>query len=202
MAGPAVAQGPRYPSDRIVKLIALVATPILVIFVVLAVVATRRATSGRFPTATLSFVPAGVRAADFSLPRLGGGAPVRLAAERGEPTIVNFFASWCPNCRAELNAFGAVSRRDAGKVHFLGVDANDTNPRLALQLLASARIDYPVGIDATGAVSSRDFDVADLPETFLIGAHGRVIGEVFGAQTTASLERWVAVATSARFASR
>ncbi|HVC24940.1 MAG TPA: TlpA disulfide reductase family protein [Acidimicrobiales bacterium] len=146
--------------------------------------------------AGLPTVPTGKVAPTFSLPRLGGGAPVSLAAYRGKPAIVNFFASWCVDCRAELAAFGAVSSADRGVVHFVGVDANDTNLSLARSLLAHAHATYPVGIDANGTVASEKYVIAALPVTYFLDSSGRVAGEVFGAQSRASLESWVAKLTS------
>jgi thiol-disulfide isomerase/thioredoxin len=54
------------------------------------------------------------------LPRLGGGR-VRLAELRGRPAVINFWASRCPPCVAEMPDFERVHRRLAGRVAFLGV---------------------------------------------------------------------------------
>ena len=60
-------------------------------------------------------------------PRVGGGPSVTLAATRGMPTVVNFFASWCPDCQSELAAFAALADRTAGHVDVIGVDSNDND---------------------------------------------------------------------------
>lgn len=172
----------------------LVAAVGLAAFVVYAVTSAGRA---KPPVGSgLPTVPAGRVAASFSLPRLGGGAPVTLAAFRGRPTIVNFFASWCADCRAELAAFGAVSRTDGRRVNFVGVDANDTNLTLARSLLAHAGARYPVAIDANGSVASGRYLVTALPVTFFLSSSGRVVGEVFGTQSRGTLDSWVAKLTS------
>lgn len=143
-------------------------------------------------------LPQGSVAPDFSLPRLGGGPPVRLVAFRGRPTVVNFFASWCPDCRAELGAFGAISRATRGTVNFVGVDANDTNPGLARRLLAEAGASYPVGTDPNGTVTSTKYVSTHLPVTFFLDAKGRVVGEAYGAQSRSSLRHWVAILAPGR----
>lgn len=179
---------------RLPVVLALLAAVALLGFVAYAVSSANRA---KPPVgAGLPTVPAGRLAAPFSLPRLGGGAPVSLSSFRGKPTILNFFASWCVDCRAELAAFGAVSRADSGRVHFVGVDSNDTNAALARSLLARAGAHYPVAVDANGAVANGRYLVAALPVTFFLDASGHVVGEVFGAQTRSDLESWVAKLTA------
>ena len=64
--------------------------------------------------------------AAFSLPALNGNGLVRLARYRGKPAVVNFFASWCTECRAELPGFVEEARALKGKVIFLGVDSLET----------------------------------------------------------------------------
>lgn len=61
----------------------------------------------------------------WDLPRLAGPGRVRLADFRGRPTVVNFFASWCTECEAELPGFAKVSRDLAGQVNFVGVNSLD-----------------------------------------------------------------------------
>lgn len=64
--------------------------------------------------------------AAFDLPRLNGDGRVRLADFRGQPVVVNFFASWCTACDFELPGFSRVSTELKGKVAFVGVDALET----------------------------------------------------------------------------
>jgi thiol-disulfide isomerase/thioredoxin len=62
----------------------------------------------------------------FDLPQLKGGGRVRLADLKGQPTVVNFFASWCSACDFELPGFAKVSNELRGRVRFVGVDALET----------------------------------------------------------------------------
>ncbi len=165
-------------------------------FVGYAVDAARSRPAGQFPASALSVLPRGAAAPLFRLARLGGGSPVDLASYRGAPTIVNFFASWCPNCRAELQAFGEVSRTAGSRVHFVGVDTNDSDPQLAAHLLAAAGDRYPVGTDPQGVVASSRYSIAFLPVTYFLDAKGDVVGESYGAQSRSRLEHWVHVLES------
>lgn len=64
--------------------------------------------------------------AAFDLPAIQGDARVRLADFKGKPVVVNFFASWCTACDAELPGFAKVSRELEGQVSFVGVNALET----------------------------------------------------------------------------
>jgi thiol-disulfide isomerase/thioredoxin len=67
----------------------------------------------------------------FVLPRLGAQGKVRLASYRGTPVVVNFFASWCTQCAAELPVFANDARGLRGKVDFVEVNALETGNGLA-----------------------------------------------------------------------
>ncbi len=186
---PATVLGGRRALVGIAVLVALAAA--FVAYAVTSAESRGSATSPTFPKSALAVLPAGRPAPAFRLARLGGGAPVSLASFRGKPVIVNFFASWCPDCRQELGAFGAVSRLDGSKVSFVGVDTNDPDPRLAERLLAKAGVRYPVGVDPDGTVASTSYDIAYLPVSYFLTGSGRVVGAAYGAQSRSSLERWV-----------
>jgi cytochrome c biogenesis protein CcmG/thiol:disulfide interchange protein DsbE len=66
----------------------------------------------------------------FDLPHLRGDARVKLADYRGTPVVVNFFASWCSACDAELPGFSTVSKQLKGTVQFIGVDSLETGDPL------------------------------------------------------------------------
>lgn len=135
-------------------------------------------------------IRAGRDAPGFDLPRLGGGRAVTLAADRGTPVVLNFFASWCPGCRSELRAFAVASRAAAGEVDFIGIDTNDTTPKAARSLLAKAGDRYPVGVDSEGATATAYRDQV-LPATVFVTRSGTVAGESFGAQSVGGLDRWI-----------
>ena len=133
---------------------------------------------------------AGAVAPAFTLPRLGGGAPLSLTAFRGAPVIISFFASWCPHCRSELAAMGSIARRNSVHVAVVGIDSNDGAGGAAAKLLTVADATYPVGLDASAHVAS-EYLLTALPVTYFLDASGKVVGSALGAQNVASLQRWV-----------
>ena len=181
--------------DKVFKWIAAVAAACLIGFVVFVIVrgSPHPATIG---SAALKAPPppvlrTGTAAPVFSLPDLHSGNPVSLSAYRGRPVIVNFFASWCPDCRAELGAMAAIARTTTGRVAVIGVDSNETSDAAATGLLAAAGATYPVAVDAHATVASR-YLVQALPVSYFLDASGRVVGAALGPQSVSSLQRWVA----------
>ncbi|MHB1928061.1 MAG: TlpA family protein disulfide reductase [Acidimicrobiales bacterium] len=152
---------------------------------------TGAATAGSEPGAGLPELGPGKVAPGFSLPRLGGGRNITLSAYRGRPVILNFFASWCPGCRAELRTIGEVSVAAAGKVSFIGIDTNDSDQAATMSLLRAAGDRYPVGVDASVSVATGEYLVLALPSTVFLSSSGRVVGQVFGGLTYRSLTAWV-----------
>ena len=111
------------------------------------------------------------------LPGLRGGR-VRLADLRGRPVVLNFWASWCPPCLAEMPEFQRVHRRLGDRVAFLGVNQRD-QAQAAERLARSSGVTYPLALDAAG----RAFDAfggLGMPTTVLIGADGTVADIVSG----------------------
>jgi cytochrome c biogenesis protein CcmG/thiol:disulfide interchange protein DsbE len=154
-------------------------------------------TAGTFADPPPPSLRAGTPAPAFTLASIvPGGAPVRLAAARGEPVVLDFFASWCPHCRADLAAFATLARREAGKIAVIGVDINDGSGSAARPLLRSAGAHYAVGVDPTGSLASR-YELEALPTTYFLDRNGRVAGVAFGTQGVPALMTWVAKLTGA-----
>lgn len=116
-------------------------------------------------------------------PRLSGSGPsdgeVSLAEFRGQPVVVNFWASWCPPCRAEARELERVwqAYRDRGVV-FLGVDLQDTEDE-ARRFLREYAVTYPNLRDETNALAV-GYGVNGIPATFFIDRDGRVAGSRTG----------------------
>jgi len=171
--------------------IAIVGSIALVGFIVFAVVSsTTDHNAGEFPTVPApSQLRAGERAPAFSLARLGGGSSVSFAGHAPQPVVVNFFASWCADCVAELRAFASVSTGST-TTRFVGVDSDDSSPATAERLLHQAGVSYSVGVDPSGTVADR-YLVSALPVTFFISTDGSVQGELFGTATIPELRAWI-----------
>ena len=113
------------------------------------------------------------------------GTPFRLAAQRGNLVVLNFWGSWCAPCRREAPTLGALATHfKGGPVMFIGDDVHDS-PANAEAFLQTFGISYPslndpgeqVALAFHGAVPP-----AGIPTTLVIDRTGhiaaRVVGEV------------------------
>jgi peroxiredoxin len=111
-------------------------------------------------------------APDFTLRNLAGGN-LRLAEQRGQVVMVNFWATWCGPCRVELPHLERLygKYRSAGFV-LLAVNVDDqAGP--GQQMAQRMGLSFPVLHDADKAVSRR-WDVGAMPGTVLIDRDGTV----------------------------
>lgn len=188
-------ESPTSAPDRVFKWVALVAGVCLAGFIAFVVLRgpTHPAAvrSSALEAAPPPVLKAGTVAPAFSLPNLRGGDPVSLSAFRGKPLIVNFFASWCRDCRAELGAVASVARDTTGRIAVVGIDSNDTSEAAASRLIAAAEATYPVAVDAHATVATQ-YLVQALPVTYFLDSSGRVVGSALGPQTVSSLDTWLA----------
>jgi peroxiredoxin len=111
-------------------------------------------------------------APDFTLRNLAGGN-LRLAEQRGQVVMVNFWATWCGPCRVELPHLERLYTRyrSAGFV-LLGVNVDD-QAAAGLQMAQRMGLSFPVLHDADKAVTRR-YDVGAMPGTVLIDRDGTV----------------------------
>jgi cytochrome c biogenesis protein CcmG/thiol:disulfide interchange protein DsbE len=142
---------------------------------------------GRDPTAIRSPL-LGRPAPEFALRTLGPDRIVRLGDLRGQVVVLNFWASWCAECRLEHPALSAAwSRfRDAGVV-LVGVDFQDDHPS-ALAYLSERGTSWPVVADP-GSRTALAYGVYGIPETFFIGPDGRIAAKQVGPVTYDQLVR-------------
>ena len=98
---------------------------------------------------------------------------------RGQVVILNFWASWCVECRVEADLLENTWRqyRDQGVV-FLGVAYVDSEPK-SMAYLEEFGITYPNAPDLGSAISN-EYKITGVPETFFIGKDGQVADFVLG----------------------
>ncbi|MGD9570865.1 MAG: TlpA disulfide reductase family protein [Thermoleophilia bacterium] len=108
------------------------------------------------------------------------GAEVTLESLRGRTVVLNFWASWCQPCEVEAPVLEAVARRyrEDGDVVVLGVDVQDLRGE-AMEFVKDTGITYPSLRDAEDD-AKQDYQVAALPETFIVDPEGRIALKVTG----------------------
>jgi cytochrome c biogenesis protein CcmG/thiol:disulfide interchange protein DsbE len=109
-------------------------------------------------------------APDFTLQTFDGQM-ITLAALKGKPVVLNFWASWCKPCEDEAPMLEAASQKYPGVV-FLGAAYVDTEGA-SRAYLERFKITYPNGPDL-GSRMADAYRVRGVPETFFIGADGVV----------------------------
>jgi len=117
-------------------------------------------------------------APDFTLPTLSG-APIRFSDLRGKVVLLNFWATWCGSCRAEMPTIDALYRqyKDRG-LEVLAVNL-DLAPIAKIQDVDKAGVSLRVGLDPFSS-AARTYRVLVLPTTYLIDRAGNVIVREIG----------------------
>jgi cytochrome c biogenesis protein CcmG, thiol:disulfide interchange protein DsbE len=113
------------------------------------------------------------------------GVETSLAEFRGEPVVVNFWASWCAPCVAEMPDFEQVHRELDGDVRFLGLNTQDDRAA-ADALVERTGVTYDLALDPDGDLF-RDFEVFAMPSTFFIDAQGTIAHRHSGLATRQQL---------------
>lgn len=131
----------------------------------------------------------GSPAPDFELALYDGyqaglGETMKLSDLRGRVVVINFWASWCIECKKEAADLEATYRRFKDRdVMFVGVDYLDTE-EFARQYLAEYDITYANGIDLQQRIA-RLYRITGVPETFILDKSG-VVREVIVQRATAA----------------
>lgn len=88
-------------------------------------------------------------APDFSLPKLGGGT-IKLSDYRGKkPVILDFWASWCPNCGRDMPKLNGYYESYKDRVEVIGVNLGESE-RDAQKFITSKNISFPIVLDSNG----------------------------------------------------
>lgn len=118
----------------------------------------------------------------FDLPLLAGNGTLSSDDLRGEPTVLNYFASWCLPCREEAPLLEQTYReyRDEG-VRFVGVNMEDTE-EAAREFVDEFGITYPVIKDYDKTLARELGVTIGLPQTFFVTPEGLISSQESGEQ--------------------
>ena len=110
---------------------------------------------------------------DFTLDTLDGNT-VTLSELRGKVVVINFWATWCPPCRAETPALqkSYEQYKDSGVV-ILGVDLTNQDVISEVEsFVQEFGLTYPILLDRDGSVSNSLYQIKGLPSTFFVNREG------------------------------
>lgn len=131
-------------------------------------------------------VEVGARAPDFILDTVDGGQ-LSLGQLRGQVVVLNFWATWCTPCRAEMPALEQVyqSHRERGLI-VVGVDVQEPAEKVRAFLL-EVGVTFPIVLDSDTKLALR-YRATGLPATFIIDRQGVVRDIRLGPYTEEMLE--------------
>jgi thiol-disulfide isomerase/thioredoxin len=126
------------------------------------------------------------RAAPLTEFAMFDGSSATFADYLGRPLVVNFWASWCPSCVAEMAAaFKPAQERVGDDVAFLGLNIQDDRAD-ALRLIEETGVLFDLGDDPLGDLYL-EFGGIGMPFTVFIDADGRVVEQHNGPLTESQL---------------
>ena len=131
-------------------------------------------------------------APDFTVYDADGNS-VSLSDFRGKPVVLNFWASWCGYCVAEMPSFDKVNTELGGDVHFLMVNVTDGSSETidsAKEFISSGEYAFPVYYD-TDLGAAMAYGAFSLPQTYFIDADGNLVAGARGALSESTLRQGV-----------
>jgi thiol-disulfide isomerase/thioredoxin len=122
---------------------------------------------------TIRFVRNPDPAPDFKLTGLDG-KPFTLAGAKGKVILLNFWATWCGPCRAEIPDLVELQNKYKDRLQILSLVVDDDDQDAIKKFVAGSSINYPVAI-ATDDIRIEYGGIAALPTSFVLDSEGRVV---------------------------
>ena len=124
----------------------------------------------------LGLAPGTARAAEFQSLTYDGLTEL-LAANKGKIVMVNFFASWCPPCKAEIPTLIKLRKELGNKMFLIGLSLDEDMAALQ-KFIRDMKIDYPVKLSAMDLSAAAG--VSAIPHMLIFDGKGEVVGNASG----------------------
>lgn len=134
----------------------------------------------------------GYQAPDFTLTDINGKT-VKLSDLRGKKIVINFWASWCPPCRAEMPDLVKKSEIYKDKVVFLGVNLTNTEGgdlESVRNFLQEFNVKYQILLDKNGDVAKL-YQAIAIPTTVTVDSNGIIVDRFSGMLNEPAMEKMI-----------
>jgi thiol-disulfide isomerase/thioredoxin len=149
--------------------------------------------SATHPRIALQFYREPTSVPALTMTDLNGGT-ISSSAWRGKVVIVNFWATWCPPCRAEIPDLIALQDKYRDRLQIIGISEDDDSPDVVRKFVAQYKMNYPV-VMTTPELRKVFTGVNALPTSFIVDRDVRVVQRHIGmlvAETTEAETRSLA----------
>jgi len=115
---------------------------------------------------------------EFTLSLLSGGN-ASLSDYKGKVVILNFWATWCPPCRAEMPSMETLYQRfNSQGLEILAVDIGE-NANTVRQFIQNNKYTFPVMLDSNSRIS-RIYGIEAIPTSYILDREGKIAARVVG----------------------
>jgi len=115
------------------------------------------------------------------------GRELSSASLRGKVVILNFWATWCPPCRAEIPDLVALQEKYRDHLVVIGVSEDEAGPEIVRQFAAQHKINYPI-VMMTPELEKMFPGISALPTSFILDRDSRIVQKHVGMLTARTTE--------------
>ena len=119
-------------------------------------------------------LPNGTAVPPLTLPSLSGGE-VNLSSYRGKVVVLNFWATWCPPCVAEMPSLQRLHRSLAPEGLAVVTVSTDSDEETLREFVSDHDLTLPVLLDPGGRTAASVYLVTGYPETFIVDPEGLLL---------------------------
>ncbi|WHX98269.1 redoxin domain-containing protein [Neobacillus sp. DY30] len=136
--------------------------------------------------ANMGGLKVGAKAPDFELKTLAGDT-VKLSDLKGKKVMLNFWATWCPPCKAEMPAMEEFHKEAGDDVVILAVNID---PHLDVKAFIDENgITFPIPLDEEDRVNEA-YQVLSIPTTYFIDTKGNIGNKYIGAMNLDAMKQY------------
>jgi peroxiredoxin len=136
--------------------------------------------------ANMGGLKVGAKAPDFELKTLAGDT-VKLSDLKGKKVMLNFWATWCPPCKAEMPAMEEFHKEAGEDIVILAVNID---PHLDVKAFVDEnKITFPIPLDEEDTVNET-YQVLSIPTTYFIDTKGNIGNNYIGAMNLDAMKQY------------